>query len=328
MIGDTVAIEVPETVSEQNLARALGACEAALGLDQCIGSRAGADTNWMAQVSQTSVADLSIELVLTGQLSPVVVRVLSFENDEPEAFRWQSVGVVVAALVLSQEMPEKAEDEAADSLSSVSETVEVRTPDALPPAPRQTPALSRPGPSRPPNPGPPSTSLAPTLDVAALLAAPVSDAPFGAGGWLNVGVPLAGPLLLLTQADLSWSRSSAEDAALRGLAFGASMGAGLRWQLGHPQWFGELSARAAFQGLRALGEASTARETAWTVRWGGRGGALLAWFPGADWGLVLGGDAGLLWPPLEVSVTGRKLTSVSSLVWGGYLGLRVRIRPL
>lgn len=328
MIGDTVAIEVPETVSERNLARALGACEAALGVDQCTGAGLASGTDFRAEVSQTSVSELSIELVLNGGESPVVVRVLSFESDEPEAFRWQSVGVVVAALVLSQQTPKEADDSSLDPSSESASPPQLPTAKPALLVPEQPTPLARPGPSRPPNPGPPSRAFSPTLDLAGLLSSPVSGAAVGAGGWLNVAVPIGGPLLLSTQADSSWSRSSTAEVALRGLALGASFGVVGRFGLGHPRWFWEASARAAFQGLRVLGEAGASRETAWIARWGGRGGAALAWFPGDDWGVVLGADGGILWPPLEVTIAGEEPTAVSPFVWGGYLGLRVRIRPL
>lgn len=319
MIGDTVAIEMPDAVSEQDQGRTIGACEAALGDDRCGRVGEGVAADWNARVTQSNAFELTIELAATGSEEATTVRVLSFSEEEPEAFRWQSVGVVVAALVLSQPPPE-AEPEGA--------------------APEPEPEPPDPAPAPPPPPSDPDIGdEAPdesdargrdrvTIDVGPLAMSTASGAGVAGGGWLGGALRLTGPLYLVAQGDTASSAKNDAAAGLRATSFGGGLGLGLRGALGHPDIGWELSARGAVQSLSVRAASDAESGAASTTRWGTRMGLGLAWLPAGFWGVVLAGDAGLLWPPLDVDVGAAEPTRISALIWGGYLGLRIRLNRL
>ncbi len=321
MIGDTVAIEIPDAVSELDRGRAIGACEAALGDDSCSLRSEGLDSDWTARVNQSSAEELTIELIVTGTTEVDTVRVLTFSEDELEAFRWQSVGVVVAALVLSRNRvapePTTTQGESDSIEPSEEPAAEPREePPARVDAPEATPRLE----AR-------RRQEKVTLDLAGLMATSGTGSAAG-GAWLGTGLRLAGPLHLLVQGDAIFSRTDESEAELRSTVLGGSLGLGLRGGFGRSDLGWEMSARAAMQSLRV--RASTESETgvASTVRIGARGGLAAVWRPSGFWGVLVGADAGVLWPPVDLELGAAEPARVSAVFVGGYLGLRMRLNRM
>lgn len=323
MIGDTVAIEIPETVSDLDQGRTIGACEAALGDDSCSMLAEGAEVDWTARVTQPSLSELTIELTPLGEDDVASVRVLRFNEDEPEAFRWQSVGVVVAALVLSQnqERPRKSEPPEPPPRKSTPEP-EATEKETSPPLTARgeedvrTPASKK------------EAGDALTVDLAPQLTSPASGSGVGAGGWLGVAVHLRGPLHLVATGDASFSNRDEPVERLSAAAWGATLGLGLRFRFLHPDLAWDLSARGALQGLSVRAASGDDSGSAGTTRAGGRVGAALSWMPSRFIGVVGGGDLGLLWPPVDLEVGAPEAVRISALTWTGYVGVRVRLNSL
>ena len=319
MIGDTVAIEVPSTVSERDQGRTIGACEAALGDDRC--SRLGGEptADFIARVTEASASELMIELTLAAQDEVPAVRILKFSEDEPEAFRWQSVGVVIAALVLSRN---QQEDQAAADPPEPPPEPEEPVKAALPAREDLSDADAR---------AKEALAKAPdvaTIDLGPLVASTASGAGVAGGAWLGGAIRLKGPLHIMASGDASFSSADAEVATVHASSLGASLGLGLRNAFMRSQFGFELSARAALQSLRVRAVSDTESGTATTGRWGGRAGVGFFWLPSRFWGIVAGGDAGLVWPPIDVDIGAMEPTRVNALIWGGYLGLRIRVNRL
>lgn len=317
MIGDTVAIEIPGTVSELDEGRAIGACEAALGDESCSRLEQGVAADFTARVTATSASELTIELVLSGQEEVETVRVLKFSEDEPEAFRWQSVGVVIAALVLSRSpreapaLPEPPlpEPEQRARPKAAAEDSEQAPDDSD--APDQREDAREPGVA--------------TVDLGPLIASTASGAGVAGGAWLGAALRWKGPLHVVASGEASFSSAETDAAAVQARSLGASLGLGLRSPFWGSAFGGEVSFRSALQSLSVRAESSSESGSAATLRWGGRAGLGIYWFPSRFLGLVAGGDAGLLWPPIDVEAGSAEPIRVGALIWGGYLGLRIRV---
>lgn len=317
MIGYTVAIEIPEAVSERDAGRAIGACGAALGNDRCGYLDEGFAAKFTARVTQSSALELTIELTQTGEDEIAALRVLTFTEEEPEAFRWQSAGVVVAALVLSQ-IPAEAP---ADSPEPTAER-EPEQPDA--PKVDSTSAGNPDDLRESPVPTDPDVA---TIDFGPLVASTASRAGVAFGASLGGAMRLTGPLHVVASAEVSASSSADAAVELRSRSLGGSLGLGLRGPLSS-QFEWELSTRGAFQSLSVSAISSTESGKAATGRWGGRAGGALTWLPSRFLGVVAGGDAGLLWPPLDVEVGEPEPWRISALVWSGYVGVRIRFNRM
>jgi hypothetical protein len=321
MVGDTVAIQIPESVSERDEGRAIGACEAALGGDHCGRLDEGFVADFTARVVESSASELTISLSLAGQDESVSVRVLKFSDEELDAFRWQSVGVVIGALVLSQ--PE-AEPEKKAKLEPKEEE-----PQEAAQKPNPKPLRAEPQDERAPRPLPEvsQTDFA-SVDLGPLVASSYSGARVAGGVWLGTALRVVDPLFVVAQGDVSFSPENSDAAFLRTSSLGGSLGLGLRSLLGGSRFGLEVSARGAVQSLNVRANSGTTLGMATTVRWGGRAGGGVFWLPSSFLGVVLGADAGVLWPPLDVEIGAPEPERLSALFWGGYLGLRFRFNHL
>lgn len=323
MTGATVAIEIPEAVSDLDEGRAMGACEAVLGDDRCGPLDQGFSASFIARVTQPSALELTIELTQTGQDEVAALRVLRFTEEEPEAFRWQSAGVVVAALVLSQ------------------------TPSQAPSPSAPEPAPAEPGPQKADSPkggltspdglddsgnAPAPTNVTEpdvaTIDIGPLVASTASGIGVAVGASLGGALRVNGPLHVVASGEASTSSADDATVAVRSRSLGGSLGLAFRGSLAHPRFGWELSARGAFQNLRVSATSDTESGDAATSRWGGRVGGSLAWLPSRFVGVVVAGDAGLVWPPIDVEVGRGEPLRIPALIWSGYVGLRIRLNRL
>lgn len=325
MIGDTVAIQIPESVSERDEGRTVGACAAALGEGHCGRLDEGFVADFTARVVQTSASELTISLSLSGHDKSVSVRVLKFSDEELEAFRWQSVGVVIGALVLSQ--PEAEEQPKAPPQPKPAAEKEKQP--ATQNEPGESPAESRDArDGRLTSEGKRSdhskSDLA-SVDLAPLVASSYSGVGVAPGIWFGAALRVIEPLYVVAQGDVSFSPENVEGAFLRTSALGASLGLGVRSLLGASRLGLEVSARGAMQSLTLRANSGTEQGTAGTVRFGGRTGGAVFWLPTSFLGVVLGADAGVLWPPVDADLGSPEPTRISALFWGGYWGLRFRL---
>lgn len=317
MIGDTVAIQIPETVSERDEGRTIGACEAALGEERCGRLSQGFVADYTARVVQSSASEVTIELSLTGLYDAVTVRVLQFSDDEPEAFRWQSVGVVVGALVLAQPEVEEKTSAPAEPLPAQPKEIESKDREESPTKPGEVLDVRR------DSEGEPFDRA--TVDVAPLVASSYSGSGVAGGAWLGAAVRLAGPVHVVTQGDASFSPENADAADLRTSSSGASLGLGLRGYFRTSDFGWDLSGRGAVQNLNVRADSGTEVGAKGTIRWGARAGGGLFWLPSRLFGVVLGADLGILWPPVDLELGQVERTRVGAIFWGGYLGLRIRL---
>jgi len=108
-----VAIEIPAEIAPELAAVVLHTCDLALGSGRCVLAEVSpltTSTNWLAHVGmEPNVPNLyRIELrdALPRETRTTYSRALTFDDGDAPIHRWSTVGVVVAALVISAEAGE------------------------------------------------------------------------------------------------------------------------------------------------------------------------------------------------------------------------------
>ncbi len=317
MIGDFVEIEIPPEASEMDAKRAEGACEAALGVGHCevgLGELVDFAPQWTANVIRQPAGGLLIELRARGKDVPTLTRHLNFAVEDPDAFRFQSVGVVVAAMVLAQS---PVEDQYASPASAETSNPQL-TPASIEHA---DVALAPPESSL----GTKEASFA--IDGAATVTPGLAGNRPGMGGIGAVVWSLPVPLLIVADLEVTTSRRSLSETRLASTAFTGSAGLGERLSFSGGVFGVEGHARANVQALRLSAEDDLGKQANVTMRWGGSV-SLRGFFRfHSRWGVVLGGNVGALAPAVSLQVQGTELAQLSSLWWGAFVGLRCWVLP-
>ncbi len=317
MIGDFVEIEIPPEASEMDAKRAEGACEAALGVGHCeVGHGELVDfvPQWTADVSRQPEGGLLIELRATGDGVPALTRHLNFAAEDPDAFRFQSVGVVVAAMVLAQSPVEGTGDSPANVETGDPQVTPASTEDA-------DVALA-----------PPERSLRRqeaniAIDAAATVTSGLAANRPGMGGMGAVVWSLPVPLLIVADMEVTARRRRISEVRLASTAFTASIGLGERLIFSGGDLGVEGQLGANVQALRLSAEDNLGEQANVTMRWGG-GVSLRGFFRfHPRWGVVLGGKVGALAPAISLQVQGTELAQLSPIWWGTFVGLRCWVLP-
>lgn len=105
-----VAIELPAEVAPDLASVVIRTCNLALGSGRCVlvdSAQPAPNTNWLAHVgadpTQTSLLRIELRDALPRETRTTYSRALGFEDSDAPTQRWSTVGVVVAALVISAE---------------------------------------------------------------------------------------------------------------------------------------------------------------------------------------------------------------------------------
>jgi hypothetical protein len=250
---------------------------------------------WLVRVTWSGDTLQSAQIALfrgDTPYDPVRQRELSFSVASPEQDRWESVGLLVAALVVSTRPPVPPPAEPA-----------AVAPEPPPPLPK--PEVSEPAPE-----------VGGHLAIAGLLGSALSDAPlqFGASLLADIDSPTAPVRPMLR---LSYGHASG-DIELHD--------AGLALGLGFP-WRGdalEVEPYALLLGqlLHVRASQAGASDSATELRWGGSAG--LNAYPRLDsnWSIWIGTEATLATPRMVFELSNQPGGQLRPLGWRGFLGLR------
>ncbi len=305
MIGDYVQIEIPAESSELDAKRVEGACDAALGTGHCeVGQGDLLDfaPQWIAQVQKDAAGALVIELRPHGEPAERAQRRLEFSESDPAAYRFQSVGVVVAAMVLAQ--PEPSETGTQEPTVSASGTSE------------QPIAATVTEPRR--------GSVA--LDLAACLGPGVTSGFPSLGGCFGAIWELPIPLLIVADVEVTGSRGTSGTASLQGIFVSAGLGLGQRFLFSERTGL-EAQLEGSLQTLGVRAKDSLAAQSETTFRPGARLGLTAFSRFHSRWGAFLGGELGVYSPAVTFQVDGQEASRFSNIWWNAQLGIRTWLLP-
>lgn len=256
---------------------------------------------WLVRVTWSGETLHSAQIALFRGESPseaVRQRELSFSDASPEQDRWESVGLLVAAMVVSTRTP---------------------PPTVAEPTPPEPTPEPEPGPEPPPQPAtlePRAVPMQAHLGFAGLAGSALSGAPpsFGVKLMGDLDFPAASlrPLLQLNYAYAS-DQPKLHEA-------GVALGLGAPWR-GNDL---ELEAYATVLGQLVHARASQANrvESATRWRWGGALG--LNAFPRLNptWSIWLGAEVTVLTPRVVFELRNQSAGELGTVGWRGFLGLR------
>jgi hypothetical protein len=270
---------------------------ASSGTGGCALREANNDAEWLVRVQWSDTTLQSAQIILYRSetpLAPVRQRQLSFSLESPEQDRWESVGLLVAALVVSTRA-----------------TPPPPPPPAAPP-PAHAP-LTRPHTSEAPR------EFVGHLAFAGTVGSALSDSAvqFGAKLMGDLDSPTAAvrPMLQLAYG------YATDDIRLH--QFGVAAGLGVPWRgyalqvEPYALLTGHLIHARVSQGART--------EAATQLRWGATLG--LNAFPRLDptWSIWLGAETTLLTPKVAFELHNQPAGELGTLGWRGFLGLRAAL---
>lgn len=311
MLPGVVAIDVPPDTPVAWVEAAADACEAALGAGRCmpategIAEGTGAQTTWRAVIVGPTLeapTTLNIELYSEGEGIPQATRNLRFDEVDPERQRWASAGVVVAAMVSASE---------ADRPQSLPE------PEAAPmPLPARVPTDTRPPES------PQRRGVQVWLDGAFAVSSGLEEGEPALGGQLAVGTsPMELPAVVVARFTIASKRVPFEARWLTG-----ALGAGVRALDGRKLTV-DIVPEIQLQHFRAQvsnpdPSLEPATDAGAELRVGGGLEVAIAWRLAEPVGIVLGGNASLFSPIINIKREDESVGRLSDFGWGGWAGAR------
>lgn len=306
MVGDSVAIEVPAEVATLDASRAVEACLVALGPDRCfVASDAERTTDFRATILPTVGGEFVIVLRRGSEERPLAERRILFLPTDPEAYRWQSAGVVTASMVLGEARSEPS-----------------------PSPPEASPPVAPPQPERAPSaPARPTFVRAVAVDLGGLAGSGVSGGAGRWGGFARGVLRFAPPLLALADVRVAGSEDERGSASSRGLWITGGLGVGVGFEVAGGAVAFEMHAQATVESFSLRAEDELGSEERSRVRWGGRfGGAVVVPVSSAV-GLVAGGDFAVAAPTFEFEVAGREAGRLGAFAGAAFLGVRFGWEP-
>jgi hypothetical protein len=295
-----VLIDVPPGTDPSLAGAAVESCDGALGSGQCRHAPERPEAEWHALVRFGAARErmARVELRQSGSGKIVEIRELRFAREDTAPERWASVGVLIAALVVSHQEPKAPQE---------SDSPEPERPP--PPEGEAPPRFDRRGPGW-------------RFDATALATRGLEQRALQPGGGLRISLELPSlPLFVMGSGaythrigpdpSVSWL-SSALGFGVRATPAGARYGMELRTEMAIEQWF---------FGAEEPGRRDQRSATRFGPRVGLDGTAALS----HGWQLLLGVQASVLRPEVLVDVAGETRERVPP--WSAGLLGGVRFRP-
>ena len=326
MLGDAVQIEVAPDVDPALAKEVASVCDAAMGPDRCwlADGEVSASSEWVAVVSQDEHGNLKIELRRASEAGVVARRTLVFEPEDTPERRWESAGVVVAALVAAQVVPAPA-DEDKPAKPQAERPPTNPPPQPVRPAPSRRRLRGAAGSGRKTRPNRPRqdrererpTPRAFGLDTGALLGPGLDAGAYRVGVFGRGWVTLLGPVTAQIGGQYA---TRGPDPAVHWTA--ADLGLGVQVRPGAFVVEGRAFVAGGWESVKPYDPNGGPRESGGVVRYGGGTGVLAAWRASRFVQPFVAAELAWLQPPLGIKVGGVRTDSEGSFRWVGAAGIR------